>query len=257
MKELIASWVFLLGLLFIATPHFTSAQNANSPNIDTLSQTDSHFENDQDQGHIPDAALEPLHEEEHGHAPGWLVIPFIVLLLMIATGPLFYEHFWHHNYPKIAVGLALIVVLYYLFVLNNVHNPVHALAEYIQFISLLASFSLPPGGFSLMWIKNPPHGQRNPFTGWCIDIESDRNHRCFYVTDPPIYQIKQKQYSTLSHHFLYFHGQQHRRFAYSHRGPAPFSGISERCPLLLDPGTQLASLDIGPFHPVHNVLLCG
>ncbi len=88
--------------------------------------------------------------EEGGHdshsAPAWLVIPFIILLLMIATGPLFYEHFWHHNYPKIAVGFAIMVVLYYLFVLGNVHSPVHALAEYIQFIALLTSLYVASGG---------------------------------------------------------------------------------------------------------------
>jgi len=39
-------------------------------------------------------------DEHHGHAaPVWSVIPFAMLLIMIATGPLFYEHFWHHNYP--------------------------------------------------------------------------------------------------------------------------------------------------------------
>jgi Na+/H+ antiporter NhaD/arsenite permease-like protein len=82
----------------------------------------------------------------HGPAPVWLVIPFVALLLMIATGPLFYEHFWHHNYPKIAVGLAILVVFYYLFVLHNVHGPVHALAEYIQFIALLTSLYIASGG---------------------------------------------------------------------------------------------------------------
>ncbi|WP_155906997.1 sodium:proton antiporter [Lunatimonas lonarensis] len=85
-------------------------------------------------------------EEHHAHAPGWLVIPFVALLLMIATGPLFYEHFWHHNYPKIAVGLAMAVIAYYLFALHNVHGPVHALAEYIQFIALLASLFIASGG---------------------------------------------------------------------------------------------------------------
>ena len=78
-------------------------------------------------------------EEAHHGPPGWTVIPFVMLLLMIATGPLFYEHFWHKNYPKIAIALALIVVLYYLFVLPNNHAPVQALAEYVQFIALLAS----------------------------------------------------------------------------------------------------------------------
>ncbi len=85
-------------------------------------------------------------DEAHAHAPVWLVIPFVMLLLMIATGPLFYEHFWHHNYPKIAVLLAALVVAYYLLALHNVHAPVHALAEYVQFIALLASLYIASGG---------------------------------------------------------------------------------------------------------------
>ncbi len=87
------------------------------------------------------------HEAHHGKpAPGWLVIPFVLLLLMIATGPLFYEHFWHHNYPKIAVALAILVVGYYLLILQNTHHPFHALAEYVQFIALLASLYIASGG---------------------------------------------------------------------------------------------------------------
>ena len=65
-------------------------------------------------------------EGEHAAPPGWSVIPFILLLLMIATGPLFYEHFWHHNYPKIAVALAIVVVLYYILALHNVPSTIHA-----------------------------------------------------------------------------------------------------------------------------------
>lgn len=85
-------------------------------------------------------------EGEHHAAPVWLVIPFVALLLMIATGPLFYEHFWHKNYPKIAIVLAAIVVSYYLFVMHNTHGPVHALAEYVQFIALMASLYVASGG---------------------------------------------------------------------------------------------------------------
>ena len=88
-------------------------------------------------------------EAEHNAPPGWTVIPFVLLLLMIATGPLFYEHFWHKNYPKIAVALALLVVFYYLFVLHNMHGPVHALAEYVQFIALLASLYIASGGIMI------------------------------------------------------------------------------------------------------------
>lgn len=84
--------------------------------------------------------------EEHVAAPVWLVIPFVLLLLMIATGPLFYEHFWHKNYPTIAILLAVMVVAFYVFILHNQHEPVHALAEYIQFIALLSSLYIASGG---------------------------------------------------------------------------------------------------------------
>jgi Na+/H+ antiporter NhaD/arsenite permease-like protein len=93
------------------------------------------------------------HGDEHGEAhpapPGWSVIPFVLLLLMIATGPLFYEHFWHHNYPKIAVALAIIVVLYYILALQNVPSTVHAAFEYIQFISLLTGLFIASGGIMI------------------------------------------------------------------------------------------------------------
>lgn len=86
---------------------------------------------------------------EHPDAPVWLVIPFILLLVLIATGPLFYEHFWHKNYPIISVILAVIVVGYYLFVLHNLHDPIHHLFEYIQFIALLGSLYIASGGIMI------------------------------------------------------------------------------------------------------------
>lgn len=110
---------------------------------------------------VPVYAHASLEQEEHENTevheadtenhspPGWSVIPFVLLLVMIATGPLFYEHFWHKNYPIVAVSLAAIVVLYYLFGLGDVNHPVHALAEYVQFIALLASLYIASGGIMI------------------------------------------------------------------------------------------------------------
>src|SRR5690606_38755559 len=130
MKKLFALYLVVLGFAFFTNPPVLSAQQNDSSAVTIQS------DGPQDSEEMPESVLEPEHLEEHGHAPLWLVVPFVALLLMIATGPLFYEHFWHHNYPKIAVGLAVVVVVYYLFVLHNVHQPVHALAEYVQFIAL-------------------------------------------------------------------------------------------------------------------------
>ncbi|NNF57022.1 MAG: citrate transporter, partial [Rhodothermaceae bacterium] len=86
------------------------------------------------------------HGEEHGPPPPlFLVIPFAALLLMIATGPLFYPHHWHHHYPKYAVALGLIVSVYYLLILSTAVPILHAAQEYISFIALLASLFVASG----------------------------------------------------------------------------------------------------------------
>ena len=92
------------------------------------------------------------HEEAGEHADGhgpppplFLVIPFALLLLMIATGPLFYAHHWHHNYPKYTLALGLLVSGYYLAVLGTSTPIMHALVEYISFIALLASLFVASG----------------------------------------------------------------------------------------------------------------
>jgi Na+/H+ antiporter NhaD/arsenite permease-like protein len=75
-----------------------------------------------------------------------IVIPFIILLLMIATGPVFYKHFWEHHYPKVAIILGLITILYYLFVLDDTHSLLHTLMEYLSFIAILSSLFVASGG---------------------------------------------------------------------------------------------------------------
>jgi Na+/H+ antiporter NhaD/arsenite permease-like protein len=124
-------------------------------------EVDAHDEND---GHAAAHATND-HDDEHGHAdheshmpPVWLVIPFVALLLMIATGPLFYAHFWHHHYPKIAIALGLAVAAYYVFVMHDTHQPLHSLFEYISFISLLTALFVASGGILLGWDKQGTPG---------------------------------------------------------------------------------------------------
>ena len=82
----------------------------------------------------------------HGPLPPvWLVIPFAVLLGMIASGPLFYPHFWHHHYPKVAIALGLLVSAYYVVVLGDWLPIEHAAVEYFAFIALLGSLYVASG----------------------------------------------------------------------------------------------------------------
>ncbi len=104
-----------------------------------------------------DAALEAgtVQEGDHGDGahgpmpPVWLVLPFAAILLMIATGPLFYPHHWHHHYPKYAVALGAIVAVYYLFVMHASTPMMHALQEYLSFIALVASLFIAASGIFL------------------------------------------------------------------------------------------------------------
>ena len=117
-------------------------------------------------------AEEGDHEEGHGggHAkvlpPLWLVAPFVLLLLMIATGPLFYSHHWHHHYPKYAVGLGLFVTLYYLLVLHDGISMLHALQEYLSFIALVASLFIAASGIFLKVNARGHHLQIFHFSQW-------------------------------------------------------------------------------------------
>jgi len=85
-------------------------------------------------------------EDAHHLPDTFMVIPFVVLLLLIATGPLFFHHFWEHNYPKIAIFLGAITIAYYIFVMGDTHSLLHTLAEYLAFIALLASLFVASGG---------------------------------------------------------------------------------------------------------------
>jgi len=79
--------------------------------------------------------------------PAWLVAPFIILLLMIATGPLLYPRFWEDHYRKVSISLGAIVVLYYAFLAEHgIPLLEHTLEEYLSFIALVSSLFVVAGG---------------------------------------------------------------------------------------------------------------
>lgn len=76
----------------------------------------------------------------------YMVIPFILLLTLIAMGPLLFHHFWEKHYPVISILLGSGTVLYYMLILNDYASLLHTLAEYISFIAILASLFVASGG---------------------------------------------------------------------------------------------------------------
>ena len=144
-------------LCMYASPLGVIAQETqDSTEHSTHSPSENSSSSHSDQAH-PDAEY-PSGEDSHGEhdshdahgahvSPAlWSIIPFVVLLILIATGPVFFEHFWHHNYKFIAPALGLITLIYYLFGLGDFNHPSHALSEYISFIALLAPLYIASGG---------------------------------------------------------------------------------------------------------------
>ncbi|MEZ5404729.1 MAG: sodium:proton antiporter [Verrucomicrobiia bacterium] len=84
--------------------------------------------------------------------------PFILLLGMIALMPFVNRHWWEHHYPKVAVVLGLISVIYYGLALNNWTRVLHTAHEYVSFIALIGSLFVVAGGIHIV-VK----GEATPF----------------------------------------------------------------------------------------------
>jgi Na+/H+ antiporter NhaD/arsenite permease-like protein len=89
----------------------------------------------------------------HTEIPPLLILPFGVLLLLIATMPLSpakVKHFWEHNYPLVALGLATFVAAFYLLKIPGGGTEiVHTAKEYFSFIVLIGSLFVVAGGIHI------------------------------------------------------------------------------------------------------------
>jgi Na+/H+ antiporter NhaD/arsenite permease-like protein len=87
------------------------------------------------------------------------VLPFAALLGAIATGPLFFPHFWEHHQGKIAAACAAAVIIPLTLVFGPgaaLESTLHVmLLEYLSFIILLFALFTIAGG---IWIRGNIHG---------------------------------------------------------------------------------------------------
>ncbi|MEN9632483.1 MAG: hypothetical protein RL077_887 [Verrucomicrobiota bacterium] len=85
--------------------------------------------------------------------PLWLLGPFGLLLLLIATMPLTppqVKQVWEHYYPHLSLGLAGIVGVYYLTQIPNGGSTLaHTLHEYFSFIALIGALFVVAGGIHI------------------------------------------------------------------------------------------------------------
>jgi len=83
--------------------------------------------------------------------PLWASTPFLIMLLFIAIGPLFFHHWWEENKNKLIISLILgIPTAIYLIYNGLTHELQHQmLFDYVPFIILLGSLFVITGGIHL------------------------------------------------------------------------------------------------------------
>lgn len=87
-----------------------------------------------------------------------MILPFGILLATIALGPLLFPKWWHHHYPKVALSLGSLTLVYYLFGLKATTPVLHVAHEYVSFIALIGSLFIVSGGIHIK-VK----GESTPF----------------------------------------------------------------------------------------------
>jgi Na+/H+ antiporter NhaD/arsenite permease-like protein len=83
--------------------------------------------------------------------PLWMSIPFVVMLLFIAVGPLLFNHWWEENRNKLIVSLLLGIPVSIVLIYRGLHHELmhQILFDYIPFIILLGALFIITGGIHL------------------------------------------------------------------------------------------------------------
>lgn len=131
-------------------------QTVSSPTSSTNTVADSFNETATAASPAAATAVVALAGDEHGSVehkqtlpPLWMVIPFVVLLLLIAILPLVAEHWWESNFNKAIVSGLLGLPLGIFYITHDSLTLIHTMAEYISFIVLLFALFTISGGILL------------------------------------------------------------------------------------------------------------
>ncbi len=138
--------------------------------------------------------------------PAWMMIPFGIMLLMIAIGPLIAEHWWEKNKNKLIVSLVLgVPTAIYMLMHGMVHELEHTImGDYVPFIILLLTLFVITGGIHVSgdikakpWINTSFLG-----LGWILaSIMGTTGAACLLIR-PVITTNQQRQYKV--HTILFF-----------------------------------------------------
>lgn len=142
--------------------------------------------------------------EEHILNPNpWMMIPFVLLLAAIALGPLVNADAWGKHYPKVALSLGAVTLVYYLFGLHAGERVVHVAHEYVSFIILIGSLFVVSGGIHIT-VK----GEATPFENVCYLLVGAVLANFLGTTGASMLLIRpwirMNKYRITAHHIVFF-----------------------------------------------------
>lgn len=141
-----------------------------------------------------------------GYEPmAWMILPFILLLLAIALGPLLFPQWWLRHYPKVSIALGLATVCYYCLALPAAATStvLHTGAEYFSFISLIGSLFVVSGGIHIS-VK----GKATPFANVVFLLSGALLANVLGTTGASMLLIRpwlrMNKYRVTAHHVVFF-----------------------------------------------------
>jgi Na+/H+ antiporter NhaD/arsenite permease-like protein len=133
----------------------------------------------------------------------WMILPFVLLLGAIASGPLLAPKWWLRHYPKIALGLGAVTLGYYVFVLRDATSLAHTGHEYVSFIALVGSLYVVSGGIHI-GVKGEATPFKNVvflFLGAVIANLLGTTGAAMLLIRP---WIRMNKYRVTAHHIVFF-----------------------------------------------------
>ncbi|HMJ92273.1 MAG TPA: sodium:proton antiporter [Candidatus Acidoferrum sp.] len=134
-----------------------------------------------------------------------MILPFGVLLAMIALGPIAFERWWLKHYPKVAFALAAVTLTYYLFFLPAAARQTvsHTAIEYVSFIALVGSLFVVSGGIHIN-VK----GEATPFANVVFLLIGAVIANVLGTTGASMLMIRpwlrMNKYRVTAHHVVFF-----------------------------------------------------
>ncbi len=142
----------------------------------------------------------------HAYEPSaWMILPFGLLLALIALGPLCFGAWWGRHYSKVAFALSAVTLSYYLFGLPVAarQTVAHTAAEYVSFILLVGSLFVVSGGIHIN-VK----GEATPLANVCFLLIGAVLANILGTTGASMLLIRpwlrMNKYRVTGHHVVFF-----------------------------------------------------